>query len=98
MDSGNYAAHGQWGDDMVEKERLLSFSDGYNPEVSVEALRRYAVSPQWIEVVAIALLLIVASCLLVNAQQLQLTSRVLMQYLNYADNRDLPRPDPYDGL
>ena len=60
--------------------------------------RRSSISPQWIGVAVIVLLFINAGCLLVVMQQLQLATGVLRQHLSSADNRDLPRPDPYDGL
>ncbi|KAH0833226.1 hypothetical protein J3R83DRAFT_12286 [Lanmaoa asiatica] len=100
MVDDDYTALSQGGDDEVEKERLLSLSDGYTQDTSVQVppIRRRAIPSQWIGVAVIVLLLINASCLLVTMQQLRLASRVLRQHLNYADNRDLPRPDPYDGL
>ncbi|KAF8134956.1 hypothetical protein EV363DRAFT_1429639 [Boletus edulis] len=97
MGSNNYTARSQGRDDEIEKEHLLSFSDGTN-DASMEVPRRKATSPQWIGMAVIMLLLINASCLLVTMHQLHLASQALRQHLNFADNRDLPRPDPYDGL
>lgn len=98
MDSDNYTTHSQGRDDDIEKEHLLSPFDGYTHDTSMEVPRRNTISPQWIGVAVIVLLLINTGCLLVTTHQLQLASRVLRQHLSFADNRDLPRPDPYDGL
>lgn len=98
MRSNDYIVLSQGGDDGLEKERLLSPSDDYTQGISVEVPCGRTISSQWIGMAVIVLLFINASCSLVTMWQLQLASRVLKQLLNYADNRDLPRPDPYDGL
>lgn len=97
MRSGDYTSHSQGADDEIEKEHLLSPSESH--DTSMEVPRRSTlISPQWFGVAVVVLLLINAGCLLVTTQQLHLASRVLRQHLSFADNRDLPRPDPYDGL
>ena len=89
----------QGGDDGLEKEYLLSPSDDCTQDISVEVLPRgHTIPSRWIGITVIVLLFINASCSLVTVWQLQLASRVLKQLLNFSDNRDLPRPDPYDGL
>lgn len=96
MRSDNYIALSQRSDHAPEKEHLPS-SEDYAENISVEVPHR-GTTPQWVAMAVILLLLINVCCSLVTMQQLQLASRVLKQFLNYADNRDLPRPDPYDGL
>lgn len=100
MGSDDYTApsHSRGGDDEIEKQHLLSLSDECTHDTPMEVPRRSTIFPRWIGVAVIALLLINAGCLLVTMHRLRLTSRVLRQHLIFADNRDLPRPDPYDGL
>ncbi|KAF8558180.1 hypothetical protein OG21DRAFT_1601242 [Imleria badia] len=98
MGNDDHTAHSQGRDDEIEKEHLLPLADAYTHDTSMEVPRRNTIPPQWIGVAVIVLLLINAGCLLVTTHQLQLASRVLRQHLNFADNRDLARPDPYDGL
>lgn len=89
----------QGGDDGLDKEHLLSPSDDNTQDIPAEVLPRGCmISLQWIGMVVIVLLFINASCSLVTMWKLQLASRLLKQFLNFADNRDLRRPDPYDGL
>jgi len=85
-------------DNEIEKEHLLSHSGDYIHDASVEVPRRRIVSPQWIGVAVIMVLFINVSCLFVTMHQLQLTAQVLRQHISFPDNRDLPRPDPYDGV
>lgn len=91
-------SHSQGIDDEIEKEHLLSLSGDFIYDTSVEVPRRRTISPQWIGMAVIMLLFINASCLLVTMHQLQLTAQVLKQHISFADNRDLPQPDPYDGV
>lgn len=88
----------QSGDDGVEKEHLLSPFDDYSQDTSIEVPHGRTIFPRWIMMAVIVLLFINASCSLITMWQLQSASQVLKQLLNNADNRDLPRPDPYDGL
>ncbi|KAG9315225.1 hypothetical protein JVU11DRAFT_4355 [Chiua virens] len=82
----------------LEHECLLPLTDG---NTLMEAQPRHSktlLSPRWIGITVILLLFINVTCLLVTIHQLHLASRTLKHLLNYTDNRNLPRPDPYDGL
>ncbi|KAF9223685.1 hypothetical protein BS17DRAFT_781060 [Gyrodon lividus] len=98
MSHNGYTVLSQGANDEVEKDGLLSYPDNYAPMTSVEITRHRIMSMRRIVIALTVLLLINATCLIVTMQHLQLVSRVLKPYLNFVDNRDLPRPDPYDGL
>lgn len=59
-------------------------------------------SPQCIYIALIILLVINALCLFATMRQLSLAAQVLKPFLDGRDPtfeaRNLPRPDPYDGL
>lgn len=99
MRSDDHTAFSHGADEGIEKEHLLSSECAQDASsIEIEIPRGYTASLQCIAIAVIALLFINVCCSLVAMRQLQLASRVLKQLLNYADNRDLPRPDPYDGL
>ncbi|KAF8843685.1 hypothetical protein BDN67DRAFT_963835 [Paxillus ammoniavirescens] len=95
MSHNGYIALRQGADDEVEKESLpLSHPDSCAP---VTSLHR-SMSLRCIGIALIVLLLVNAVCLIVTMRHLQLASRALKPYRKFVDNRDLPRPDQYDGL
>lgn len=56
-------------------------------------------TPRVFIVLVVALFLVNIVCLTFTTHQVKLVSETLRTHLDYlSDTRDLPRPDPYDGL
>ncbi|KIK99977.1 hypothetical protein PAXRUDRAFT_822160 [Paxillus rubicundulus Ve08.2h10] len=96
MSHNGYTILRKGASDDEEQEGLLSQPDS-DSCAPVTSLHR-SMSPRRIAIALMVLLLVNAICLIVITRHLQLASVVLKSYLNFVDNRDLPRPDQYDGL
>lgn len=78
------------------------YSSDQAPRLSDLSLTHYnTFSSRYIVLAILALTLVNLSCFFITTRHLSLAAIALKQYLGgrtYHDTRELPRPDPYDGL
>ncbi|TFK53925.1 hypothetical protein OE88DRAFT_1654321 [Heliocybe sulcata] len=82
---------------------LNQVEDGKETEVSPPTDRRSSfislfLSPVALALILIALLTINFFCLTLITKQVKLVSQAVTAHVDFRATRDLPRPNPYDGV